>query len=368
MVASAIAAAAGASGAADAATLSVVLQSVVSQSSSGASAANISSSTATWTYDTQSREVTQQTGVFNARYSTSPTSTLFRQTTTGLVFGGGSMASATNYLCTDGNFGPGVGVSMCGNYNFGANFANESTLSFGPGTSVSRSLGGDDVALASPRGVSGFDGLTTVSWVGTTLTLSNATATDGYTWTLETQASLPLAPPAPGFTVIMGSNLVASGIDNLDIMGTRYDVRFPCFADSVVPCPLGPGRDLFLGNRDGALAAAEAIAGALTSAGALEVDNQSRVNSGDWSHFLVPYSGTEGFRGCSPALGCLGAYDPSQWAIQEAVNTPLNDPFTFVSFTPSAVVPLPPAAWLFGGAMAGLGGLKRKRSRVSPVY
>src|SRR5690606_10013329 len=123
-------------------------------------------------------------------------------------------------------------------------------------------------------------------------------ATDGYTWTLRTVASIPSSPPAPGFKVLMGSR-VAYGIDNLEILGTRYDVRFACYPSSIVPCTLGPGRDLFLGNRDGAYAAAEAIASALTSAGAEEVANHSLANSGDWSHFLVPYSATEAFRGCS---------------------------------------------------------------------
>lgn len=372
ILAGAIAATLGAGGGADAALVNVALQSVVSHSSSGTSAANIGSSTATWTYNSVNGLLTQQGGLFNARYTISPTTTLFRHSTTGMVLGGGGAASATSFTCTEGNFGGNVGASLCGNYNFGANFVNESALSYGPGTAIDRTIGGDDVTLGSPQGVGAYNGMTQISWVGTTLKLSNATPTSGYTWTLATLG--PAAPP-PGFTVIMGPSGVASGIDNLEIMGTRYDVRFACYPYTEPQCALGPGTDLFLGNRDGALEAAYAISGALEAAGAVDVSNFSYEISGEWSHFIVPYSSTEAIRGCRQNWSCIPASGgvASYWDAQETAYTSpppggghwsgypnAYDSFSLVTFTPSAVVPLPAAAWLFGGALMGLGWLKRR--------
>jgi len=207
--------------AADAATYSATLTGVASFSGNGSSAGNISSSTATWSYDDVSGLLSQTGGTYNVRFTTAPTSTLFRHLITGLVIGNGGAASATTYTCAEGNFGGNVGASLCGNYNFGANFVNESTATWGPGTATARTTGGDDMALGPQQSISAYSYFATVSWVGTTLILSNAScnpfapgnangcattggANTGYTWTLNAG---PQVVPVPAAVWLFGSAL-----------------------------------------------------------------------------------------------------------------------------------------------------------------
>ncbi|MBN8280089.1 MAG: hypothetical protein J0M16_05745 [Gammaproteobacteria bacterium] len=138
---------------------------------------NITSSTATWTYDDVTNLVSQTGGTLNVRFTTAPTSTLYRSIATGLVIGNGGAATGATYSCNEGNFGGGVGASICGNYSFGANFVNESTTSWGPGTATSRTIGGDDIALGAQQSIAALNGLNTISWVGTSLQLTNRTCT-----------------------------------------------------------------------------------------------------------------------------------------------------------------------------------------------
>jgi len=164
---------------ADAATYTATLVSFGTYNNSAPSSVNgnIGSSTATWSYDDATNVLTQTGGTFNVRFTTAPTSTLFRHLTTGLVVGNGAAATATSYVCAEGNFGAGVGASICGNYTFGANLLNESTATWGPGTGASRTIGGDDSAVGAQQTVAVFDGMNTVSWVGTTLRISNRSCT-----------------------------------------------------------------------------------------------------------------------------------------------------------------------------------------------
>ena len=144
------------------------------------SALNISSSTGlTWSYDDVTNLMTQTGGTINARATTAPTSTLFRQSITGLVIGNGAAASASSYACTEGNFGAGVGASICGNYTFGGNFISNSTTTWGPGTAASRTIGGDDTPIGAQQTIAGLDGMTTLSLVGDQLVMTNRTCTSG---------------------------------------------------------------------------------------------------------------------------------------------------------------------------------------------
>jgi len=176
-LATAVATAIGGVATADAATYNATLNTYTTYSNQGASNANITSSTATWTYDDVTNLVTQTGGTFNARFTTAPTSTLFRTLTTGLIVGNGGAAAATTYACQEGNFGGGVGASICGNYSLGANFVNESTATWGPGTAISRTIGGDDMEIGPQQSVAGLNGLNTVTFDGATLVISNATCT-----------------------------------------------------------------------------------------------------------------------------------------------------------------------------------------------
>ena len=171
-------------------------------------AGNISSSTATWSYDDSTGLISQTGGLFQVRFNNAPTSTLWRTSITGLVIGNGGAASAATYVCTEGNFGGNVGASICGNYSFGANFANESTATWGPGTSTSRAIGGDDLASGTQESIAALNGMTTISWVGTALVLHNGTCTgacfttpggfnDGQKWTFNAGPQVPV-PAAAG--------------------------------------------------------------------------------------------------------------------------------------------------------------------------
>ncbi len=212
-LAAAIAATLGTAGAADAATLLVTLNSVTTYSNSGSSALNLTSSTATWSYDDVTGVLTQTAGVFNARATTAPISTLFRHTITGLVIGAGAAATATDFTCTEGNFGGNVSASICGNYVFGSNGLNESSTTWGPGTAAARTIGADDASIGAQQTLnSQYDTFTTTSFNGTTLVLENARCTTGagnctgtghvngfnagYTWTLTVTAPNAVADAA----------------------------------------------------------------------------------------------------------------------------------------------------------------------------
>lgn len=229
---------------AGAAPYTAILKSFASYSGSGSSAGNISSSTATWSYDEATGLLSQTGGTFNVRFTIVPTTTLFRHSITGLALSNGGAAWAASYACTEGNFGPSVGASLCGNYNFGANFINESTTSWGPGTAVARTLGGDDLAIGAQQSIKVLDNTQFVSWVGTTLVLSNAVCNPfapggangcatvggkntGYTWTfaagpcyIDTGEILELcvlppplaAVPIPAAAWLFGGALVALGL------------------------------------------------------------------------------------------------------------------------------------------------------------
>jgi len=220
IVTAAVAAGVGAVSPADAAVYTATLIQVAEYSNSSTSgfAGNIASSTATWSYDDVTNLVTQTSGLFNVRFTTAPTQTLWRTSITGLVMGNGGAASAATYVCTEGNFGGNVGASICGNYSFGANFFNESTTSWGPGATASRVFGGDDLASGTQESIATLDGMTTISWAGTTLVLSNGTCTgpcvgstgfnNGQRWTF---AWNPLAVPVPATFWLFGSALGALG-------------------------------------------------------------------------------------------------------------------------------------------------------------
>lgn len=193
-LAMAIAASLGA-GAAQAAVTSVTLLQYSTFSNNGASNGNLTSSTATWQYDDVTGIVTQTGGTLNARFNTSPATTLFRHITTGLAIGGGAAASAATFSCMEGNFGGVVGANLCGNYTFGANFTDESTVVYS-GSTVTRTMGGDDAALGPPQSLADLDGMT-ATVTGTSLVLTNGSCT---------------LSPAANCTTIAGNPLYNKGL------------------------------------------------------------------------------------------------------------------------------------------------------------
>ncbi|MDH5275306.1 MAG: thrombospondin type 3 repeat-containing protein [Gammaproteobacteria bacterium] len=199
----------GASTAADAAIIPVALASVKTYSNNGTSMSDLSSSTATFEYDTVTNLVTQTGGTFVQRLSIVPNvSTLFRHTITGLVIGNGGAASASTYVCVNGNFGQTISfANLCGNYNFGANFVEESTISYGPGTTFARTIGGDDMLAGNQiqQSINQLNGMNSTGIAGTVLFVTNSIHTDdcapggtspcppginsGYDWTFSTNVA-----------------------------------------------------------------------------------------------------------------------------------------------------------------------------------
>ena len=199
----------GASTAANATVHTAVLTAVTTYSQQGSSAGNISSSTATFQYDDVTTVLTQTGGTFNARFTTSPTNTIYRQLITGAVVGNGAAATAATFVCQEGNFGANVGANICGNYGFGGNFADDSTATWGPGTAFARTFGGDDFAYGAQQSIANYDGWANISWLGTTLIIgkTNLALTSGQTWALNI-ATIPV----PAAVWLFGSALGLLGV------------------------------------------------------------------------------------------------------------------------------------------------------------
>lgn len=98
-------------------------------------------------YDDVAGTVSQISPSTTAVFRLGPVTHLYSHQFSGAVFDvAGSAITAASYACLEGGFGAVVGASLCGNFTFGADYSNDSTLNYGsiPGT---RSVGGDDVAL-----------------------------------------------------------------------------------------------------------------------------------------------------------------------------------------------------------------------------
>lgn len=138
---------------------------------------DLSSSTATWEYDTTSQSLHQSGGIFNLTMKLAPTTVVWTHSFTDLiiasVYGGGS---ASSFTCTEGNYGVYENTNFCGGYKLGENLLDESTATWGPGLAYSRTIGGDDVATYGQWDVNPYiyGGYRAVSWDGSTLVFGNA--------------------------------------------------------------------------------------------------------------------------------------------------------------------------------------------------
>ena len=152
-----------------------------------------------WEYDLATDVVTQTSGIYRAtlRFGAIEAGTaMFQHQATGLVVGGGpaSVASATTWECYEGPFGAGVGGHLCGNYNFGGNFTDDSTFTH-TGTGGNVVIGGDDTVSGPPQDVNNrYDGMETRSWDGQTLVVANADFGDssGFRFTFEVPVEVTL--------------------------------------------------------------------------------------------------------------------------------------------------------------------------------
>lgn len=171
---------------------------------------------------------------------------------------------------------------------------------------------------------------------------------------------LSASSTAQAFTTVDLDGTNATGINNLDIGGTAYDVVFeftainisdlpPVGCGSSVPC------DAFFGNESDAAAAMTAINLALNSTAAETVGSQQPPK---FSYF-VPYSvSSQGVEAQQ------GTYSTMMW-LPVGASLDADEVVEMARFSP-AVVPIPPAAWLFGSALAILGWVRRRTGNALP--
>jgi hypothetical protein len=139
-------------------------------------------STATWTWDATTGILTQTSGFLqaNQRLSNSPVgASLLSDHVTGLTID--TMAGTTDastYMCIEGTFGAGTGSHQCGNFSFGFNAINESSVAYNvnaEGECEERTIGGDDAAGGGNvfRGLRSWDGTLTATCGGATVDGNN---------------------------------------------------------------------------------------------------------------------------------------------------------------------------------------------------
>ncbi len=211
--------------------------------------------------------------------------------------------------------------------------------------------------------------------------------------------ALFLGANAQAFRVNLDADNNATSISNLDIGGTFYDVFFEeSAAGTAVLCPGNGGStypcDLYAanpatdpGDQAGATAAAAQIALALnddTSIGGL--GNPVAVSVGPTGdgglEVLVPWHFDAG-NACNGGVGgatgtcaqqAIPPFGAGSWGVlgiglQEIAYFSSDDPpllVNYARFAPAApVVPIPPAAWLFGSALGMLGWIRRRARQAA---
>ena len=181
------------------------LTGVTSYSKSGTSVWTINSA-GTWDLNTSTGVATQTGGTLNMITKVGATP-LMTHTMTGGVLSSGT-ATAASWACVEGVFGGIVGAHICGNYNFGANFTNESTVG-NSGTATTVTLGGDDVSLGAPQSLANsYSGLALTSLGGGNWKLSNGVVgVGGYDFTFNVAVV-----PVPAAVWLFGSALGLMGV------------------------------------------------------------------------------------------------------------------------------------------------------------
>lgn len=153
-------------------------------------------------YDTATGELSSS-GITHLRIASGPIaqSRHFDRLITDLHIVNGSAAGSTAYECVSGGFGSLVGANMCGNYLWGDNFVDDSSIAYS-GLTFSRTMGGDDVIAGSPQSIADYD-LAIASWDGSTLRLESPEWTAaGGTAGLQMNFS---AVPIPATVWLLGS-------------------------------------------------------------------------------------------------------------------------------------------------------------------
>lgn len=185
-----------------------------------------------------------------------------------------------------------------------------------------------------------------------------------------------LSSQAAVSVVLDGTGKNVTGLQGLDVGGTLYDVVIEYLQVGATQ-----QNDIFLGNEGGALAAAQTIAAAINgtlTAVYAEAGNSAitypdcfPLNSGstdDCNKTLLiatEYSNACGTPGgvCGYLVAGASLTNPQTWSAIDALDGWANNDqqVYFAKFVPAAVVPLPPAVFLFGSGIMALAGISRCR-------
>jgi len=196
-------------GVANAAVVNVTLTNVITGSSNGESAATTLSGTLTGTYDDGTGIVTMDAGTTTMYFDLNPLpdNDLFTFNHTNWTTGAGAW-SGSGFSCVEGQFGGIVGANLCGNYTFGTNALDDSSVDYGtvPGTRI---LNPDDVSIGVQQQGTDFAS-TTASFGGGSLIMETAlwngspgtAASGGIQMTFTTSAV-----PVPAAVWLFGSAL-----------------------------------------------------------------------------------------------------------------------------------------------------------------
>jgi hypothetical protein len=184
---------------------------------------------ATWDWNNGTKVLTGS-GTFERLWdiSPAPNNELFTHKIVDLVIDVTNLTvTATSYDCIEGPFGASVGASLCGNYGFGDNLFDNSTLTYTPNsTAYTFVLGGDDVSFSplcpscEPQRIQDYAPVSH-TWDGTNLTITSqvilggaaalafpSALSDGYTMTFSVPAA---AVPVPAAAWLFASALGALG-------------------------------------------------------------------------------------------------------------------------------------------------------------
>ncbi len=158
----------------------VTVGSFSKNSTSAALWAVTANDTATWTFDTATSTLAMASGTYERRVKAGA-AVLMTHTMTGTAFGPGAATGAT-WLCTEGAFGGVVGAHICGNYNLGADFTNNSTYNQSTPDAISATvtLAGDDFSLGAVQTlVNSYSTMTAAAVAGAAPGFQRYTLTNG---------------------------------------------------------------------------------------------------------------------------------------------------------------------------------------------
>jgi hypothetical protein len=148
------------------------------------------------TFSTGPANALQADGMFGASEKTGATPVFTWNFGSDFQISGAGTGSGS-FTCTEGIFGSIVGVSVCGNYEFGANGYNESSIN-PDGTGLV--IGGDDFArdlgLAPAQTIDDFMGLLPLippTDFSSIIVLENGNTASGMTWTFTANVPVPAA-------------------------------------------------------------------------------------------------------------------------------------------------------------------------------